>query len=53
MTRKSRYLVWLIGLAIFDIFVPIPLAAGIMIYVVLRRPRWFLEIVSDLYHLRA
>jgi len=49
MSPRTRYLVWLIALALFDIFIPIPLVALIMIYVLLRRPPWFQQIVSDIY----
>jgi len=49
MSSRTHYLVWLIGLALFDIFIPVPLTAGLMIYVVLRRPLWFREIVREIY----
>ncbi len=49
MTSRTRYLLWLIGLAVFDIVIPIPLVAGTLIYVLLRRPRWFRDMVSDVY----
>ena len=44
-----RYLLWLIALAIFDIIIPLPLTAALMMFVVLRRPSWFREMVSDVY----
>lgn len=53
MSSRAHYLVWLIGLALFDIFIPVPLAAGLMIYVVLRRPLWFREIVREIYDKEA
>ena len=53
MSSRTRYLVWLIGLALFDIFIPVPLTAGLMIYVVLRRPLWFREIVREIYDKEA
>ncbi len=49
MTSRTRYLLWLIGLAVFDIVIPIPLVAGTLIYVLLRRPRWFRDMVSEVY----
>ncbi len=50
MSGRTRYVIWLIGLALLDVLIPIPLAAALMIYVVARRPQWFFEFVSDLYH---
>jgi hypothetical protein len=49
MSSRTRYLAWLIGLALIDIFIPIPIVAALMIYVVARRPPWFRDVVSDLY----
>lgn len=49
VSMRTRYLLWLVALAIFDIIVPIPLTASILIYVVLRRPAWFWEMVSEAY----
>lgn len=53
MSRRTRYLLWLIGLAIFDMFIPIPLTAALLIYVLLYRPQRFREIVSDIYAQKA
>ena len=50
MSIRTRYVLWLVALALFDIFIPIPLTAALMIYVVLRRPQWFQEMVSDIYN---
>jgi hypothetical protein len=49
MSKRTRYLLWLIALAIFDIIIPLPLTAALMMFVVLRRPSWFREMVSDVY----
>lgn len=49
MSLKTRYLVWLILLAIFDILIPIPLVAAFLIYVVAIRPPWFPHLVRRLY----
>ncbi|MBW2059528.1 MAG: hypothetical protein JRH07_04875 [Deltaproteobacteria bacterium] len=49
MSSRTRYLLWLIGLAVFDVVVPFPLMATVLIYVLFRRPLWFREIVSEIY----
>ena len=47
MTNKSQLLIYLILLLVFDTLFPLPITAGILLYVVLKQPMWFRE----LYHL--
>jgi hypothetical protein len=47
MTNKSQLLIYLILLLVFDTLLPLPITAGILLYVVLKQPMWFRE----LYHL--
>ena len=47
MTNKSQLLIYLILLLVFDTLLPLPITAGILLYVVLKQPMWF----RDLYHL--
>jgi hypothetical protein len=50
MSLRTRYLLWLIVLAIIDTLIPLPLTAAVMIFVVVRRPRWFKDMISDVYN---
>lgn len=45
----NNVLAYLIVLAIVDIFIPVPILALILIYVVLKKPRWFTELVREIY----
>ena len=49
MSLITKLLVGLIVLAIVDIVIPIPIVAIILIYVILQKPDWFLEIVNEVY----
>jgi hypothetical protein len=49
MSTKTQILISLIGLGLVDIVIPIPIAATILIYVTLKRPSWFAEMVRDIY----
>ncbi|WP_179137677.1 hypothetical protein [Candidatus Entotheonella palauensis] len=49
MSTKTKVLISLIGLCIVDIVIPVPIVALILIYVVLQKPPWFTELVSDIY----
>jgi len=49
MSAKTQVLMTLIALSIVDIVIPIPIVAFILIYVVLRRPTWFMDKVRDIY----
>jgi hypothetical protein len=39
----------LILLGCLDVVIPIPIVASLLIYVVLRRPSWFTDMVRDIY----
>jgi hypothetical protein len=49
MTLKTQCLIGLTGLALVDIIIPIPILGAILIFVVIEKPAWFQNIVSDLY----
>jgi hypothetical protein len=49
MSTKTQILISLIGLGLVDTVIPIPIAATILIYVTLKRPAWFAEMVRDIY----
>ena len=49
MTLKTKLLIYLSIFALFDMIIPIPFSALILIYVVLERPGWFKKLVDDVY----
>lgn len=49
MTLKTKTLIALVGLSLVDAVIPIPILGIILIYVVLQRPTWFLDVVRELY----
>ena len=40
---------YLIAMAVFDMIIPIPLTALILIYVLLEKPPWFINWVTGIY----
>ncbi|WP_434112590.1 hypothetical protein [Methylocaldum sp. GT1TLB] len=52
MSTRTKCFITLIGLMILDIF-PIPVVGLIGLYVIINRPRWFLETVNRLYDERG
>ena len=49
MKIKTQSLVGLIFLAIVDTIVPFPILGVILMYVLLQRPPWFRNIVTEIY----
>lgn len=50
MSRRTQVLVALIALCLVDAVIPLlPIAGILLIYVVLERPPWFLDLVQQLY----
>jgi hypothetical protein len=49
MSIKTQILIYLVILAIFDTFIPIPITALGLIYVLFQKPRWFREWVKQIY----
>jgi hypothetical protein len=47
MNNKSQLLIYLILLLLIDTLLPLPITAGILLYVVLKQPIWF----RNMYHL--
>ena len=45
----SNVLSYLIALAIVDIFIPLPILALILIYVVVKKPGWFSDLYREIY----
>ena len=46
---KTRILIYLIGLAVVDTIIPIPITAVVLIHVLYQKPRWFREWVEQIY----
>ena len=50
MSKKTRLLMGIAVLGFLDAVVPLfPILALVLIYVVLEKPPWFLEMVHDIY----
>jgi len=49
MKLETKLVIYLSLLAIIDVFIPLPIMAIFLIYVVLNRPSWFRKMVSDIY----
>ena len=49
MKLNTKTLIYLIVLALLDMIIPIPFTALILIYVILEKPAWFKNLVTDIY----
>ena len=49
MSTNRSCLVWIVLLSLVDTVVPFPIVGVVLIFVVLRRPPWFREMVRDVY----
>ena len=49
MALKTKCLIGLIVLSIVDVLIPIPIVGLILIYVVLQKPPWFVDMVREIY----
>ena len=49
MKLKTTLLIYLIIFAVFDMIIPIPFMAILMIYVLLEKPPWFRNWVNTIY----
>ena len=49
MSIKTKALIGLILLGIFDAAIPFPIIGVILIYIVFQKPLWFKNIVSEIY----
>ena len=48
--NKTQILIYLIIFAIFDMVIPIPFTAILLIYVLLKKPGWFQKMVTGIYN---
>ena len=49
MTTKTKSLIGLIFISVVDAVVPLPIIGAVLIYVVLQRPPWFIDVVQEIY----
>jgi hypothetical protein len=46
---RTTVLTWLICLAVIDAVIPVPILALVLIWVVMRKPAWFTDVVRKVY----
>ena len=51
MNIQNKTILILILLGLVDILIPIPIIGLILIYVVIRKPSWFQDLIKDIYRL--
>jgi hypothetical protein len=49
MTLKTKILIYITILAVFDTIIPIPMTAFVLIYVLYQKPQWFRDWVYKIY----
>ena len=49
MALKTKILICLIFLAIFDAIIPIPFTTILLLYILIEKPDWFRQLVSEIY----
>jgi hypothetical protein len=49
MKTSTKILLYLMCFALFDVVIPVPLTAIMLIYVLLAKPLWFKNLVSEIY----
>lgn len=49
MDNTTKTLIGLVVLAMADTITPIPVIGAILMYIVLARPAWFLDLVREIY----
>ncbi len=49
MSGKTYILIYIVVLAVFDTIIPIPITAMALITVVFQKPKWFKDMVDEIY----
>jgi hypothetical protein len=49
MSIKTKALIFLIILGIIDMVIPVPILGLVLLHVILQRPPWFADVVSEIY----
>lgn len=52
MSVLTKPLIILFFLCLVDMIIPLPVVGGILIYVMLQKPPWFMDTVNDIYKKR-
>ena len=52
MKIKTKILIWLIFFALFDLIIPFPITAAVLLYVLFEKPTWFQECVQEIYDIK-
>jgi hypothetical protein len=50
MSTTTKAKIYITVLALIDIVIPLPITAVMLIYVVLAKPEWFKNLVTDIYN---
>ena len=50
MKINTKIMIYLSILALFDMIIPIPFTALILIYVIFEKPAWFRNLVIEIYN---
>jgi hypothetical protein len=51
MNIRTKSIFVLILLGMVDVVIPIPIIGMILIYVIVQKPPWFIDLVRDIYRL--
>jgi hypothetical protein len=49
MNIQNKTILILILLGLVDILIPIPIIGLVLIYVVIQKPSWFMDLVQEIY----
>jgi len=50
MKINKKIIIYLSILALLDMIIPIPFTALMLIYVIIEKPAWFKNLVTDIYN---
>jgi len=51
MNIRTKSILILCILGIVDTVIPIPIIGLVLIYIIVQKPPWFVDIVQEIYHL--
>jgi len=51
MNIRTKSIIVLILLGIVDVVIPIPIIGLMLIYVIVQKPSWFLDLAQEIYRL--
>ena len=49
MQKQTKLVLILVALCLIDLVIPIPILGLMLVYVVLEKPVWFRDLVSEVY----